>query len=179
LNPERIVGWLQVIGNLGIVGGLVLVGFQLQQNSEILKTQVIVGESQSVINQELQIVGENGAAVWAKAMTDPMNLSYEEHRIMESIYWSQLEGWANLVRLQRLGLVEVEGEFRAAQEAPFFFGNTYGRAWWNVRRDIVSNPLRKAIDQQLSDRPNFTLDIQDRLEAELKRIARQENADLH
>jgi len=141
--------------------------------------QVIVGESQSVINQELQIVGENGAAVWSKAMTDPTNLSYEEHRIMESIYWSQLEGWANLVRLERLGLVEIEGEFRAAQEAPFFFGNTYGRAWWNARRESINKPLREAIDQHLSERPNFTLDVQDRLEAELKKMAHQEKADIH
>jgi hypothetical protein len=35
MNVERISGWLQIVANLGILGGLILVGFQLQQNGEI------------------------------------------------------------------------------------------------------------------------------------------------
>jgi hypothetical protein len=67
------------------------------------------------------------------SLTNPTELTPEEHRIMEAIYWTQKEIWSNSARLEMLGLVEIEGGRRAAGEAGFFFGNTYGRAWWNTR----------------------------------------------
>jgi len=103
VNIERISSWLQITANVGILGGLVLVGFQLEQNSEILQAQMMSAESQSVIDQEMQIIGEQGAAAWVSAMSDPTNVSPEHHRIMESIFWSAVESWRHIEELNKLG----------------------------------------------------------------------------
>ena len=103
MNIERISSWLQITANVGILGGLVLVGFQLEQNSEILQAQMMSAESQSVIDQEMQIIGEQGAAAWVSAMSDPTNVSPEHHRIMESIFWSAVESWRHIEELNKLG----------------------------------------------------------------------------
>jgi hypothetical protein len=173
MNSQQLANWLQVASGVGIIGGLVLVGFQLQQNSAILQTQVIIEESQAMIAQELQMIGENGAAAWSKAMTNPTELTPEEHRIMEAIYWTQKEIWSTSDRLEMLGLVEIEGGRRAAGEAGFFFGNTYGRAWWNTRRDGFPPTLRETIDSSLALAPNSTLEMQERLDQELERLLRE------
>ena len=102
---------LQIIANVAIFGGLILVGLQFQQNSGILQAQMLSAESQSLINQELQIAGEEGAKAWVSAMSDPTNVSPEHHRIMDAIFWNAIESWRHTEELERLGLSDVSPRF--------------------------------------------------------------------
>ena len=112
MNVDRLSSWLQIAANVGILGGLVLVGFQLQQNSEILQAQMMSAESQSVIDQEMQIIGDQGAAAWVSAMSDPANVSPAHQRVMEAIYWSAIESWRHMEELNALGLTDVDPQYR-------------------------------------------------------------------
>ena len=174
MNIDRLASWLQITANIGILGGLILVGFQLQQNSEILQAQMMSAESRSVIDQELQIIGEDGAKAWISAMSDPGNVSPEHHRIMEAIYWSAIETWRHTEELGNLGLADVDALSRVTEEAAWYFGNTYGRAWWNVRRDgtLISDELKEAIDEAIASSPNLTTDINNELIAEILRLSK-------
>ena len=176
MKIEKLASWLQVIANVGILGGLILVGFQLNQNSEILQAQMMSAESRSVIDQELQIIGEEGAKAWVSAMSDPGNVSPEHHRIMEAIFWSTVESWRHTEELGNLDLVDVDPHARVADEAGWYFGNTYGRAWWTVRRDetAISDELKEVIDEAIKRSPNLTMDLHDRLIAEILRLSEVE-----
>lgn len=175
VNIERISSWLQITANVGILGGLVLVGFQLEQNSEILQAQMMSAESQSVIDQEMQIVGEQGAAAWVSAMSDPTNVSPVHHRIMESIYWSAIESWRHIEDLNKRGLADVDPNFRVSDEAGWYFGNTYGQAWWNTRRQDanLSEDLKKVIDDAIQSSPTLTADLHNRLIKEIARLSEE------
>jgi len=174
MNIERLASWLQITANIGILGGLILVGFQLQQNSDILQAQMMSAESRSVIDQELRFIGEDGANAWISAMSDPSNVSPEHHRIMEAVYWSAIESWRHTEELANLGLANVDPLFRVTDEAAWYFGNTYGRAWWNVRRDSsgLSDELKEVIDEAITSSPNYTADIHDELIAEIRRLSK-------
>ena len=175
MNIERLSSWLQITANIGILGGLILVGLQLQQNSEILQAQMMSAESRSVIDQEMQIIGEQGAAAWVSAMSDPTNVSPGHHRVMEAIYWSAIESWRHIEELEKLGLADVDPRSRVKDEAPWYFGNTYGRAWWNTRREEseLSDELRDLIDEGIRKSPNFTEDVHDRLIKEIVRLSEE------
>lgn len=80
--------WLQVSANIGIVLGLVLVGFQLKQNSELARIQLLYEESNRAIELETEVVGERAAEVWAKSIQAPEDLTLAEIRIMEALLWS-------------------------------------------------------------------------------------------
>ena len=172
MRTERLASWLQITANIGIIGGLILVGFQLQQNSDILRAQMMNAESRSVIDQELQFIGEEGAKAWVSAMSDPENVSPEHHRIMEAVYWSAIESWRHTEELYDLDLVEIDPHFRVADEAPWYFGNTYGRAWWTVRREgnPLSDELKIVIDEAISRSPNQTTDLNEQLIEEIRRL---------
>lgn len=171
MKLESLSGWLQIAANVGILGGLVLVVFQLQQNSEILQAQMMSAESRSVIDQEMQVIGEQGAAAWVSAMADPTNVSAEHHRIMEAIFWSAIESWRHMEELANLGLADVDPRTRVTEEAPWYFGNTYGRAWWITRRagSQLSDELKAVVDESIRRSPNFTQDLQDQLTDEILR----------
>lgn len=157
MNIGKMNNWLQVMANVGIVGGLVLVGFQLKQNSELLKTQLLYEESDRSIELETKVVGEDAARVWAKSITDPKNLTLSEQRIMEALLWSFTEQLRATRLLAELGLLEnEEWRLRVYSEVEFYFGNQYGVAWWrNFSEDneILPQDLVDAVNEQLAQTP--------------------------
>ncbi|HEY5641727.1 MAG TPA: hypothetical protein VIS31_02535 [Woeseiaceae bacterium] len=127
----KLNNWLQVSANVGIVLGLVLVGVQLKQNSDLVKIQLLYEESRRTVDLELQVVGERGAEVWARSIEDPENLTLDEVRIMEALIWSFIETQRGTYRLAQLGLIDDEDwKIRVTDEVSFWFGNSYGAAWW-------------------------------------------------
>lgn len=154
MNASRLGNWLQVAANLGIVLGLVLVGVQLKQNSDLARIQLVYAESQSSIDLELEVVGEQGAAVWAKSIEDPENLTLEEVRIMEALLWGFAENLRGTYRLAELGLLEDEDwRSRVESEVRFYISDRYSRAWWQnygQTSDSVPVELREAINAAIA-----------------------------
>ena len=155
MNHSKMSDWLQVAANVGIVIGLLLVGVQLKQNSDLLKTQLLYEESHRAIELETQVIGENGADVWAKSITDAKNLSLTEQRVMEALLWSFTEQLRATRMLAELGLLEdEEWRIRVNAESAFFLANEYGAAWWvNYSEGNTSLPddLVAAINTRLSE----------------------------
>jgi hypothetical protein len=155
VNTSKINNWLQVAANIGIVLGLVLVGVQLKQNSDLARIQLVYAESQSSIDLELEVVGEQGAAVWAKSIEDPESLTLAEVRIMEALLWGFAENLRGTYRLAELGLLEEEDwRRRVESEVTFYLSDRYSIAWWtNYGAASESYPaaLRDAINQVIAE----------------------------
>jgi len=131
MNSSKLSDWLQIAANVGIVGGLLLVGVQLKQNSDLLKTQLLYEESSRLVALETQVVGEIGAEVWAKSISEPQNLSLSEQRVMEALLWSFVEQLRSTRLLAELGLLEdEEWKLRVNSDTAYYLANDYGRAWW-------------------------------------------------
>ena len=163
MDFTKISNWLQITANVGIVGGLLLVGVQLQQNADLLKTQLLYEESIRMVELETKVVGENAAKVWAKSLTDPRNLTLEEQRIMEALLWSYAEQLRATRMLAELGLLEdEEWRFRVRNDTSFFFANRYGTAWWKEFSDegtTLPQDLIDAVNARLSETsPDSTLE---------------------
>lgn len=174
MNYGKLNDWLQVAANVGIVLGLLLVGVQLKQNADLLKTQLLYEESQRAIELETKVVGENGAEVWAKSITDPASLDLAEKRVIEAILWSFVEQLRASHMLAELGLLDdTEWRTRVTSDAAYYLANPYGRAWWTNFSDntLVLDPeLVKAVNERLAEATgNFTLEyhetIADRITA--------------
>jgi len=163
MNSSKVSDWLQIAANVGIIGGLLLVGVQLKQNSDLLKTQMLYEESSRLVALETQVVGELAAEVWAKSIAEPQNLDLAEQRVMEALLWSFVEQLRSTRLLAELGLLDdADWRARVQSDTAYYLGNAYGRAWWaNFRQDNSSLPpdLIKEIDDRLAAAtPNRTLE---------------------
>ena len=131
MNKSKLVNWLQVSANIGIVLGLVLVGLQIKQSSDLTKIELLYEESRRFVEFETMVVGDNAAEVWAKTLEEPENLTLAEVRIMESLLWSFIEQLRGTYRLAQLGLIEEEDwRSRVESEVNFYLSDPYSRAWW-------------------------------------------------
>ncbi|MDX1508683.1 MAG: hypothetical protein R3358_10420, partial [Woeseiaceae bacterium] len=110
-------------------------------------------------------LGDNPARVWAKAHTEPENLTLEERRIMEAYFWTFTEQARATQMLAEMGLFRDEDwKSRVANEASFFFGNEYGLAWWQIfgpESEQLSAELVEAIEEVLAGEPRYTMDYMD------------------
>ena len=152
---ENLNRWLQVSANIGIVLGLVLVGFQLKQNSEIARVQLLYEESNRAIDLETEVVGELGAEVWAKSINAPEDLTLAEIRIMEALLWSFLEQLQGTYRLAELGLLtDQDWQSRAVSEVTFYLSDPYSRAWWrniSTGNDNIPEELRRVVNDVIEN----------------------------
>ena len=156
MDFSRLNSWLQVSANIGIVLGLVLVGVQLKQNSDLARIQLLYDESRRVVEFELEMVGERAAEVWAKSIEDPENLTLEEVRIMEALFYSFIENLRGTYRLAQLGLLEdSDWRSRVESEVNFYISDPYSLAWWSEfgedSNDSVPEELRAAINAAIAD----------------------------
>ena len=165
MSSEKLSTWLQIVANLGLIAGLVLVGMQLKQNSDLLKTQLLYEESGRFISSEHALYGEEAAKIWAKSIENPRELTLQEIRVIDSYLYSAVEQWraTHMLAQQRLLDDEDEWQLRVRDEAPYFLGNEYGRAWWTVYREetkIVLPDLVELVDEVLEEDPEGTLRYQ-------------------
>ena len=154
MDFEKLNKWLQVSANIGIVLGLVLVGFQLKQNSELARIQLLYEESNRAIELETEVVGEQAAEVWAKSIESPEDLTLAEIRIMEALLWSFMEQLRGTYRLAELGLLSEEDWRRRAEgEVTFYLSDPYSRAWWRNYSDGNSSlpeDVRRVVDEVIA-----------------------------
>jgi hypothetical protein len=169
---SRKINWLSIGTNVGVIGGLILVALQLNQNSELLRLQMIDQESRRMTDHEVEYMGELGAQTWAKMIENPEELSVAEQRVAESLIWPPFETWRNAYNLYEAGLLGSEWRDRVLAEVPYILGHIYGRAWWANLKEIavpgeIPEPLRTLIDDVVdssSDYPkNYHRGIMDRV----------------
>ncbi len=157
MNQNKFEFRLQLLANIGIAIGLVLVGLQMRQNEKLMQMQIMTQHSQAFIESEASLAGENVAEIWQKSVEDPLNLSFAEMRALESQTYAPLMRLSNVYQLYEMGLIdETEWKSRLNQDAEWFFGTPYGRAWWEYYQEyfdphFLPEELREAINDSLGE----------------------------
>ena len=160
MRLDNLSSWLQITANLGIIAGLILVGIQINQNTQMIRVQMLSEESARTAGIEHVYAGEDPAAVWAKGLEQPAELTFREQRILESLIWSTYENWAHSYRLYRDGVIGEEWKIRVVSEVAYNLDHVYGRAWWETLKEHsadgeIPEELRILIDDLLSESRDF------------------------
>ena len=90
MKLETTAYWLTIIGNLGLLIGVVLVLVQINQDSQLTRHQLSMERWGDDMNLQLVLMGENPAKAIAKAIEDPTQLTIEDAQVLEAyqLYWS-------------------------------------------------------------------------------------------
>lgn len=75
MKASKISEWLQVIGSFGVLAGLILVALQIQQNTVLVRAELVSNASDAWINIDASKQSENFASVLAKSIVNPQELT--------------------------------------------------------------------------------------------------------
>lgn len=78
MNSQILANWIQIVTGIGVLGGLVLVIWELQQSRDLVLAQLEAEGFISYQESKLSIMGEDFAATYAKACFDPTSLTDAE-----------------------------------------------------------------------------------------------------
>lgn len=152
MESHRVGYWLQVGANIGILAGLVLVGLQISQNSELTRLSIYSSDEDGYLMLGSMWAGETFPAAWSKAIESPESLTATEfvqiHGFLDSVI-------IQLLRRQGLyeeGLYEISGVEYTEWVIPKYFSNAFARAWWHDQRQHYGDGvLMAAIDKAMAD----------------------------
>jgi hypothetical protein len=139
----------EVIGGTTIVASLIFVGIQIRQDHVIARSELGAAslESFAVINQIM--IDPDFAAVWAKTLDAPKELS--------AVEMLRVNGFLNLVAdhmarecylMEREIFVECDNAIRDVIRR--YFGNSYAQTWWRLTDTRPAVVLPKWVDAEIS-----------------------------
>jgi len=132
LNVEKLVG---ITANLGVIAGLVLVAYQINQSVEITRAQMLNDYFIADMQLEMKMMGENPQAPFSKAIYDPGSLSQEDLVVLDRYFNFGLVQIGRLLEMQKLGYVSGADVENRLRYLGWHFGNPAGRLWWeHVRK---------------------------------------------
>jgi hypothetical protein len=138
---ERLNRWLTLFANLGIVAGLVLVAFQLEQAERYADAEQANAEFAFTLGGLDSAFAEALPEAWARARLNASDLTdvevslidlYLRRRTAEEVF-----EWVQASR----GLSLYSPEFSARVFVDGLLGNDTALRWWELNRHIVSQNL--------------------------------------
>jgi hypothetical protein len=123
----KVNNWLSFGANMGVVLGLVLVAYQINQEAELTKIQLFSEATSSRKEFNQAMMGSDPLQVVAKSVERPHELTLAELQLMDFYFISALNELRRLEQLREAGLAvdaEVEGFHH------FYFGSNFAQAWF-------------------------------------------------
>ena len=128
MNSEAINRWLTLGANIGVVIGLILVAYQIKQDSDLTKAVLFNDHTNSRKDWNQAMMGENPLAIVAKSVEAPDELTLEELMVMDMYLIGALNELRRLELLEQAGL-EVDVSVEGLQF--FYFGSNFAKAWYS------------------------------------------------
>ena len=152
MDADKGTKWLTLGANLGVLAGLMLVAFEINQASLTTRADMISNFQDRWITMDMSWQEAEFAEAWAKAMENSEELTRSEMIQVSGHLWAFIDQLNSARRLWALG-VFAEPMATPAQiisgNAKVFFGNEFAQSWWIERREEFNPELAMLMDAEI------------------------------
>jgi len=149
MGSEKVSRWLTLAANIGVIAGLVLVAIQINQNTEITKSQIANDYFLADMALELAMMGEDPAYSWNKAVYNPDELTTKDAVILDRYFNYGLVQIHRLQEMDEMGMAP-EGWQERVDYLEWHLGNEVGRRWWKQVKSDYPDDFRTQVDEILA-----------------------------
>jgi hypothetical protein len=149
MDTDKVNRGLTLGANVGVLAGLILVAFQIHQNTEITKAQITNDYYLADMQLELAMMGDNPATSWTKAIYTPNDLTNVDAAVVDRYFNYGLVQIQRLQKMHELGLADDDWENRIGYLG-WHFGNEVGRRWWAYSKEGFPNDFIETVDEVLA-----------------------------
>ncbi len=151
----RVNNWLQMLGNLGLIVGLVFVGLQLQQDRELKRIEMVSRVWTDLFEREMAALGDEPYRAIVKAAVAPDALTEEETYVYQTYLSLVLTGWDRRQAMEAFGL--FDSGWQAHTGIPLEFMTPAGARYLTERlsRGNYPNALAERLLAEVR-KPDFT-----------------------
>ena len=149
--PEREKSWLsplQLLTNLAVVAGILVLIFELNQTRELAQVQTVDNAYLAAMSRNLALLGETPQESIAKAIFKPSEITEEDVVVLTQYYTAIVVSWRRLKDDRAIGYFGGGWEDVVAEEA-FNFNTQFGRRWWLSYRQFGDAEIIGVVDRVL------------------------------
>ena len=140
--------WLQIISNAAIIVGLAVVIYELNQNRQHARAQMLQGDYAEILAHQHSLMGENPAEAIALAMSRPEELSDQQKLVVDAhlrIVFIRLD--ATKFVADATGVIDNEDAMEGVPRAlKTYFHYEYARDWWGRERKMPRPWAKELVD---------------------------------
>lgn len=169
MNQAKLTPWLTIAANLGLLLGMVLVAYEINQNSQLART-ALVNEGIVASNEFwANLMGETPADVVGKAVECPEAMTYSDFIAMDAYLFAGMNFLYRNFELAQEGIFTVEDWQESVEGyAAWYLGNPFGRSWWVEEgqyffEDDFVNHVDKQLEGNVRDSYSYFLGVRKRL----------------
>ncbi len=151
MKATKISEWLQVIGSFGVLAGLILVALQIQQNTVLVRAELVSNASDAWINIDASKQSESFASVLAKSIVKPQELTAAEILELDGYLFTYIDQLDRDRDLYNLGVFGTPPEALVRGSLSDYFGNEFARAWWAETKWKFELDIVEAIDREMEN----------------------------
>ena len=141
---------LQLLGNAGVIVGILLLVYELNQNRQMMQAQTRHDLTQGIVDQVLLRAVEF-PSLMDRSRSDFSGFSEEDVARFNAFVNARLRYWENVHYQYRLGLYD-ESEFSAQREAwKGFLSGAAAQERWRLTRNAYSPDFAAEIDDLVSE----------------------------
>jgi hypothetical protein len=127
MNADKVQSWLGLGANIGVVIGLFLVAFQINQDADLTKAQLFSDHTNSRREWNQAMMGENPMEIVAKSIERPHELTLAELQAMDLYFIAAINEIRRIEVLKEAGL-SVDARIEGLEN--FYFGSDFAKAWY-------------------------------------------------
>ena len=152
MNADSVNKWLTLGANLGVLMGITLVAYEINQATVTTRAEMISSYQDRWVTIDLSWQSEDLASAWAKAIENPEDLTVTEMVQLNGFMWSYIDHVSTHRLLWELGVFkESQGSIEDIYltNAVLFFGNKFTQSWLAENRVELNSQTAAAIDRAL------------------------------
>ncbi|NIV18643.1 MAG: hypothetical protein GWN47_09635 [Woeseiaceae bacterium] len=169
MDTEKVNKWLTLGANLGVLAGIMLVAFEINQANLTTRAEMISGFQDRWIAMDMSWQDAEFAAAWSKAIENPEELSLSEMIQVSGHIWAFLDQVNSSRRLWALGVMAepmAPTDLIIANNAAIFFGNEFAQSWWTENKSRMNPEIVMLMDPVIQDiSPTRDLEYYERIKA--------------
>ena len=156
MKSEKIANWLQIVANLGIVGGLVLLAFQINQTAEVTRQDLQARNFEMNTSQLVGMFGEKASDAWQKAFFSPESLTAEELTVVYYLldHRRDIDGMAQSLLVEPNEITDDWKHSLRWHAINTYGANEISKMWWqsfNHSEEAWSRYVNEIISDETAD----------------------------
>jgi hypothetical protein len=144
MTKANLSQWVTAATNIAVLFGVLLLVFELRQNAELARLEMIQDRISSFQQAEAGFFDPDLSQVWVKSFKEPESMTLAEIRMMDAYLAIHM---AQLMRdhdLENAGLLNQGATAILLEgDAKWLFGSRFAKAWWEQFGQAYPSQLHK------------------------------------
>ena len=142
----------EIVGLSAVVLSVLFLAYEIRQNSEQQELDLIYQVTQKLFDNNRDMLSDDLSLVYAKAITVPEELTFEEYLKATSFALNLLNEWEDRFFIYEAGLIsDSEWKSHVEENAPWTLGNRFARAFWDVNKYTYEEEFVQYVDSLLPE----------------------------